>query len=144
MDKIIIENQTISETSKQEVSDLAFSLQKEFNSEILSVKYNQRGYAVTWWEVINIWLPAGGLYLAGKVVERVVEKFLDWAEKKMEAERAEKDKKNVRPKCIVIYGPDGKPVKSVVVYENGEKNVKTKTELQEDPLKPPPKDTEQF
>lgn len=55
---------------------------------------------------------------------------MDRAEKKIEVERAEKNRKNVRPKCIVIYGPDGKLVNSVGVYENGEKKIKTETELQ--------------
>ncbi|MCC9135798.1 hypothetical protein ACFSKU_17390 [Pontibacter silvestris] len=144
MNTLIIGAQYISETAKQDLSDLAYTLKQELNLEVKFGIYSQRGYAVTWWEVINVWMPAGGIYLSGKILDKLIDRFLDWAEKRIETEKKEKNGKKARPKCITIYGPDGKAVSSVVLYDNGDKKRRTQEELKNGYNKLPPNELEFF
>jgi hypothetical protein len=72
----------------------------------------RRGYGVTWWEVVYIWLPALGGAVSTAFAKKVVEVAIDWARKRFKRRGAEK-----RPKYVGIYGPDGKLVRSVLLTD---------------------------
>jgi hypothetical protein len=80
----------------------------------LSVVYGakeQRGYGVTWWEVLNIYLanhPLAAIpptYVATKVLDLAIE----WVRKRFEKSR--------RPRSISIYGPNNEVLKKIVLKE---------------------------
>lgn len=58
------------------------------------------------------------VYISGKIIAKIVERFLDWAEERLKLE----DK--ARPKCIVIYGLDGRLISSIVLYKDGKKEIR--------------------
>lgn len=79
---------------------------------------------VTWWEVVNVWLPdAGSGYVLGKVLDAA----LGWAKARF------REKKGRRPKCVVVRGPDGAELDSMVLRSPRHKPVTT-----EEATKPAP------
>ncbi len=73
----------------------------------------QRGYGVTWWEVILIWFLARGSAVLDAEVEAMMRLAIDWARKRFFRSPG-------RPKYIAIYGPDNKVLKSVLVKTESE------------------------
>lgn len=67
---------------------------------------DQRGAAVTWWEVIHVHLPWDNLSTA--VAAAVAREAVVWLR-----ERFAKDKR--RPKSLTIFGPTGKPLKKILL-----------------------------
>ena len=83
----------------------------------LSVRFalarEQRGYAVTWWEPVYLWLSsaavaAGGI-VGSAILKKIVDAGIEWARKRF------RGNPNGRPKYVGIFGPDGKVVKSVLI-----------------------------
>jgi len=82
------------------------------------------GAGVSWYEMTAIYLGAKAVDAAtGHVVDRVIDAVLsravDWAKARMDNEGT------ARPQSITLYGPDGKPLKSVRV----DKDVRGSTSL---------------
>ena len=85
----------------------------------------QRGYAVTWWEVVYIWLPwaaaAAGGVAGPALIKKIVDVAIEWARTRR--------KTNRRPQYVAIYGPDGKVVRSVLIgHETAEPEDRTATD----------------
>src|SRR5437660_1310540 len=101
--------------SRDELDELAQSIRGVAPG--LAVRYavpsEQRGYAVTWWEVVHIWLPWAALAAGGVVgpaiVKKIVDVVIEWARTRFAR------KSNRRPKYVAIYGPDGRVVQSVLI-----------------------------
>jgi hypothetical protein len=79
-----------------------------------SVEYGakeQRGYGITWWEVLNIYLanhPLAAIppiYVANKILDLAIE----WVRKRFE--------KSGRPRSISLYGPNNEVLKQIVLRE---------------------------
>jgi hypothetical protein len=105
------------------LEEIAFIIESIEPGPIRIHSREQRGYGVTWWEVLYIWLPyalmAGGTYVgtkAGdKIVDALTDDLIEWAKRKFK-----KDGESRRPKYIAILGPDGETVKSVLVEKSKE------------------------
>jgi hypothetical protein len=67
----------------------------------------QRGYGVTWWEVLFIWV---GKEVADNLLKEVTRVGVEWARSRFDFSTKAK-----RPISITILGPDGKPLKKVKV-----------------------------
>lgn len=107
--QIIIEPRNPLDLSPDDLADFADSL-RALNPayDVRFAHREQRGYGVTWWEVVNVWLPWDSVTDA--VVGAIVGLAVDWARR-----RFKRDPETQRGKYIVIYGPDGKVLKSVSV-----------------------------
>ena len=77
---------------------------------------DQRGYGVTWWEVLHIWIPWATL--GGVAAKKIVELAIDWA-----YGRLKRDKPKNRPRSVTIYGPQGQVLKKVEVDQSGQEIV---------------------
>jgi hypothetical protein len=106
-----------------------------------------KGYGVTWWEVLHIWLPliasGGAVHGAakitaekvwGKIVDGMIDGVTDWIRER------HKDPDNTkRPVSVHIYGPKGEVLKDVEWqgpdFEPVEKDVKGQKALRKRPKK---------
>lgn len=111
MYRLVVSPQNPLQLTREDLA--AFLTSLEAIGPHLEVEYTpreQRGYAVTWWEVVHVFVPAAAVYVGGKLVEEIVSRFVDWARDRLRKEQSQK-----RPKYVAIYGADGKILKSVVV-----------------------------
>lgn len=82
----------------------------------------QRGYGVTWWEVIRVTFEvAGGV----KLLHEITKASINWAKQTFPPVEPEPDPKprkrrkvvhQDRPKSVTIYGPHGEILEAFVVY----------------------------
>jgi hypothetical protein len=101
-----------------------------------AVPREQRGYSVTWWEVVHIWLPwaavAAGGVVGPAIAKKIVDVAIEWARTRFAR------KPNKRPKYVAIYGPDGKVIQSVLIRdETAEPEDRTAADAA-DPRRHPP------
>jgi hypothetical protein len=104
----------------ERLEDLHTSL-SEVNRRV-KVKYAykdvQRGYGVTWYELLGIWLLIkGSETLYQQVLSKTIEVAIAWAKKRIKAESSETERG--RPKYITIYDHRGNVAKSFVVWGKG-------------------------
>lgn len=95
--------------------------------------YNdQRGYGVTWWEVLHVWVPWTTIGTAA--AKKLVEILIDWARHKLAG--AEENK---RPRSVTIYGPDGKILTRIEVDSKSEEKIEAPSADDDSPprTKPP-------
>jgi hypothetical protein len=97
--------------------------------------------AVTWWEVLHIWLPAGAISLGVTAVEALIGKlidvFVEWARTRMREYEEEHTGLQAPPQHVTIYGPDGKPLRKVTLHNPiGEPEIEDPGEY--DSENPPP------
>lgn len=134
MPEILIEPQNPLDLTTEQLEDLAQSLRGIDASYDVRFAYReQKGYGVTWWEVLYIWLPwigvAAGAIAGEKAVEKIVELSIDWARRRFKKEGEQK-----RPKYVAILGPDGKVLKSVRLNDEAQE---PEDLTEEDQQKPP-------
>jgi hypothetical protein len=92
-----------------QLHDLAESIsQLDANWEVQFDSVEQRGYSVTWWEVLNIVIPWDSI--ADGVIGAIAALAVDWARRRFRTQEGAE-----RPKYIAIYGPDGRVLKSVAL-----------------------------
>lgn len=93
----------------EELEDLADAIrQLDTSYDVQTDIIEQKGYGVTWWEVINVILP-WDVIISG-ATGAVITEFIHWAR-----ERFKKEQGTKRPKYVGILGPDGKVIRSVVL-----------------------------
>ncbi len=143
MDQIIIEPGNPNDFRNGELEEVAHLIEAIKPGPIRIAIKEQRGYGVTWWEVIYIWLPpallTAGAYVGKKAVDKIVDaladEFIKWAKRKFN-----KEGESPRPKYISILGPDGRPLKSILVQKSKESSEFIITDkTSEDPDHPPRK-----
>ena len=73
------------------------------NLDVGLVEPQRVGRGVTWWEVLRVWLadPA-----ATEARDATIKAIVAWLRKRF-------DKRATRPKWVILYGPDGAPLKHV-------------------------------
>lgn len=111
MSEIVLEIQNPRDLNASEVEPFAAELRTAFpdaNVRISSKETRRRVHAVTLEEVLKTWVPVG------VSIVKVLEIFVTWARNRHRTT-------NSRPKSITIYGADGRPLKSVVVRGDNEK-----------------------
>ena len=134
MPQILIEPQNPLDLTIVQLEDLAQSIREIDPSYDVRFAYRkQKGYGVTWWEVLYIWLPwigtAVGAIAVEKAVEKIIDLSIDWFRR-----RFNKEGKWKRPKYVAILGPDGKVLKSVRVNDEAQE---PEDLTEEDQQKPP-------
>ena|SRR5712691_6286553 len=77
---------------------------------------DQRGYGVTWGEVLHVWIP--WTTIGGAAAKKITEILIDWARRKLKG-----DAKSKRPRFVTIYGPTGKMLKKISVNSKGEEKI---------------------
>lgn len=108
MKKIVIEPKNPLSVKPEEVQELAEEIRSLYPSYEITVEgEGYSGYAVTFYEVINIWVigPA-----SGALILEITKLSIKWARKRF----SQKGKEN-RPKSITIYGPKGDVLKQIVL-----------------------------
>ena len=130
--RITVEPQNPRDLSEDYLSELIQDLRAAHPEA--GVRYaglEQKGYGVTWWEVLRIWVTtdAVGGAVAGALVTELVNIAVGWARGRLDREGPSK-----RPKYVAILGPDGKVLKSVLV-RNSEDEPEDHTD--EDRREPP-------
>jgi hypothetical protein len=126
MAQIIIHTQ--SKIEVEDVEKLAQSI-RETNPDI-EIKFSDPkrvGYAVTWWEVVLIFIVTEA---GKKVVGRVTDAWLDWAKERITEHK--------RPQYISIFGSDGVPIVAKLVQPSGEIEDKTDDAREQGPKPIPP------
>lgn len=105
MSKIIVRPKNPRDIVPEEAEELAKAIRVCCPKYEVQVKINgYRGYAVTWYEVIEIAVVSG---LTGEVVRLISKVTINWARERF------KQKESGRPKAIVIFGPKGEVLKSL-------------------------------
>ena len=89
-------------------------LELDSSYEVRLAFNDQRGYGVTWWQVLHVWLPWAGVALGGAAAKKIVELAIDWAHHRLKG-----DEPNHRPRSVSIYGPDGQILKQIRVDHSG-------------------------
>jgi hypothetical protein len=103
--KIIVRPKNPRDIVPEEAEELAKAIRVCCPKYKVQVKINgYKGYAVTWYEVIEIAVVSG---LTGEVVRLISEVAIDWARERF------KQKQSGRPKAITIFGPKGEVLKSL-------------------------------
>jgi len=135
MTDIVLQPQNPLSLPPEELDGLGESiraLDTEYQVRIAIVE--QRGYGVTWWEVVTVCVPWRDLTNAAVVaaVTTIVGAAIQWA-------RARFKTQPDRPKYVAIRGPDGKVLKSVLV-KTPDGEVEDRTPKDEGSYRPPPPD----
>jgi hypothetical protein len=103
---ILIEPQNPLDLRPEGLTDLVDAIREiDPTFEIRFAAHGQRGYGVTFWEVIFIWI---GGKVAETTVNRITNAAIDWAKRRFDVPN-----KRHRPKSITILGPDGRAVRRV-------------------------------
>lgn len=107
--RIVIQPGNPLDLKAKQLSPLFKAIQK--SDPECEVEYSvkeQRGFGVTWWEVLYVWVPWG--VISSAIAKKIVEVLADWAHRRIKGER-----KGSRPRSVTIYGPDGKVLKKIEV-----------------------------
>jgi hypothetical protein len=138
---ILIESANAADLTPQMLEPLRAELSgAEPNTKVEFAASPQRGYGVTWWEVLYIWLKeplvvgAAGA-VAGKILEKVVEAAIDWV-KESHTSKGSK----ARPRIVSILDKDGKVLRAFEVKDGTELYDCTIREREKPPRKLPSKD----
>src|SRR5215216_2165985 len=111
MPQIILEPGNPLDLRPEKLEPLISAIRDLDSSYEVKIAYNEpRGYAVTWWEVLYIWLPWVGTAAGGAAIAKIVELVIEWAHNRFKA-----DPERKRPRHVSIYGPDGKVIKSILI-----------------------------
>ncbi len=108
---VLIAPQGRGDPSPDELARLAGAISRilGLDVEVALAKIAPPGMAgVTWWEVVNIWIP--GDHVRDAFIGAVVAEFVRRARN-----RFRDQPENNRPKAVRILGPDGRVLKSVNV-----------------------------
>jgi hypothetical protein len=85
------------------------------------------GVRVTWWELVDLWLPDELIQdtVLPAIVAECVRTFAEWARARMRRARQEEADRQAAPQHLTIFGPNGKPLKTMLVEgEDEEPQVK--------------------
>jgi hypothetical protein len=105
--KIIVRPKNPLDIMPEEAEELAKAIRVSCPKYKVQVRINgYKGYAVTWYEVIEIAVVSA---VTEEVIRRIGKVAVDWARKRF------KQKQSERPKAITIFGPKGEVLKSLVV-----------------------------
>jgi hypothetical protein len=85
--------------------------------EVIITERPTRGYGVTWWQVLLIYV---GMKAGDALINSVVSSAVDWAKNHLS--------EGGRPHYIGIYGPDGEIIRAVEVDAGGEESDVTERE----------------
>jgi len=108
MKKIVIEPKNPLDVKPEDVQTLAEeirALYRNYNVTVEGEGYS--GYAVTFYEVVNVWILAP---VSGALILEITKLSIKWARQRF----SQKGKEN-RPKSITIYGPKGDPIKHITL-----------------------------
>lgn len=89
-----------------ELNSLALELES-LGGDVRVVSEEERGAGVTFWEVIYIWLPSQD-FVEGVLYSQLVRVVGTWIR-----DRFKKSGSEQRPKSVIIFGPDGRPLRKV-------------------------------
>ena len=107
--RIIVEPQNPLDLRADELAPLIDGLRAANASwDVRVTALEQRGYGVTYWEVVHIWLPALADEALTALIGAVIAEAVRWA-------RGRFANGSKRPKYVAIHGPDGRVLKSVEV-----------------------------
>jgi hypothetical protein len=126
-DPVIVQTANPLDVKPEDLDGLASALEDE-GLDVRRAYVEQRGFGVTWWEVVLIWVSARS---AEAVIDRVVGDAVEWMK-----DRFRQKPESKRPKVALI-----------VYYEGEEGHLAEKVELQsadDDPIRKPADEFERY
>lgn len=99
-----------------ELEELAAEVSREAGVQVALATREQRGRAVTWWEVVDFVVSEAG----GEAVGAVVIAAVAWAARRVKKAREATPDRLPRPVWVNVYGPNGDVLKSVQVPNRDE------------------------
>lgn len=121
---------------EEDLASLIEALRKETSLSVEVGILPQRGYGVTWWEVLLIYIATKGAdAVVGHVYNLLLKEITDKVQAWYQRRRAETN--NKRPLLLEIRDEEGKVIKALEIEEAN--RIKDVTEAQkEKPLRPRP------
>jgi hypothetical protein len=108
-DEIIIEPGNPFEFDPSDFDDLRHDLEEETGISTRAAFREEEGYGVSMHEVIWVWVPHA---VSAANALRIL---IEWGRTRWKREKEAHPEAPPRPRSIIILGPDGRPLKSVVV-----------------------------
>jgi len=138
MKKIVIEPKNPHDVKPEDVQELAKEIRSLYpDYDVKTEGKGYTGYALTWWEIVNIWV---GAPVASLLIEQITKLAIKWARERFTQKGKEK-----RPKSITIYGPKGNILKAIVLHNaTDEPEVKTPSKKEMRNRFKPPFENETF
>jgi hypothetical protein len=110
VDAIVLRPGNPRDLTPEKLADLVSDLEAELEEVEVSIEIQeQRGYGVTWWEVLHVTLPWLEGYAAGKAIDVAI----SWARGRWMQQHEQRDRP--RPIGVNIYGPNGEVPRRVKV-----------------------------
>jgi hypothetical protein len=108
--EIVLETINPEDMTPEELQELADALSPRLENIDVQVAYEtQYGSGVTWHEVLHVWLPSAE-FLKGVGYTLVIEETVKWMRGRFDRRGGGK-----RPKSIIVHGPDGEEIVTVVL-----------------------------
>ena len=107
-DPILVQTANPLDVQPEELNDLIDALKSE-GLDARRACLEQKGFGVTWWEVVVIWV---GMKTAEAVIDQVVGDVVEWMK-----ERFRRDPENKRPKAALIVRYEGEEGEASEVIE---------------------------
>jgi hypothetical protein len=107
--EIIIEPGNPFEFDPSDLEDLRRDLEEDSNVSARTAFREEDGYGVSMHEVIWVWVPHG------VSIANTLRILIAWGRGRWKRERDDQPEATPRPRSIIILGPDGRPLKSVVI-----------------------------
>ncbi len=132
MSEILLELGNPLSLRREELEHLIVALESCDSSYKVRLAYNdQRGYGVTWWEVLHVWVPWHEIGTAAAA--KLTEVLIEWARHKLKGET-----EGTRPRSVTIYDPTGKPLKKIKIGAKGEEEIDVCKPDSDSPARPKP------
>jgi hypothetical protein len=116
---VVIEPGNPLDFEQEELEQLATWIKKEHGVEIRTASRPERGYGVTFHEVIHIFVDVGGAAggIAGGLA--VLSTAVKWAQNRWRRDRDQHPGSKPRPRTITLYDSQGRPLKRLFVMKRG-------------------------
>jgi hypothetical protein len=123
--------------SESDLNELAGRLKAQHEAEVEIVPRPERGYGVTFHEVMNIWVNVTGIAGGTATGVAILRSVAKWARERWHKDRDEHPGSRPRPRSVTLYGPDGRAIKTIEIDEpSGEPIEREPNDL---PPRTPPK-----
>jgi hypothetical protein len=124
--RIVIEPGNPYEFSEAELEELSARIAEDLpDFEVDTYLRPEHGYGVMLHSVLHVWLDLAPL--EGPLITLALGSFVAWSKREIRREKNKKPNVRLRPRSIIIWGPDGKLLRSVVIKDGSGEPTDTTT-----------------